>query len=156
MRFPANWTEGYPIRMKIAIPETIEEWNARSAEYLPGTIGARFISVEPTEVVAQLDVRTSVLALTGFLHAGTVVTLADTCCGYGTLRSLPHGADGFTTIDLSSNLVGTARSGRITCRATPLHQGRSTQIWDATVVSDSTNKAIAHFRCSQLILWPQD
>ena len=83
--------------MKIAVPRTIEEWNERGATYLPGTIGAKFLTVEPTEVVATLDVQTSIMSWNGFLHAGTVVSLADTCCGYGTLRSLPDGASGFTT-----------------------------------------------------------
>lgn len=141
--------------MKIDVPQTLEDWNARGADYFPGTIGARFLKVEPTEVVAELDVKTSVMSWNGFLHAGTIVTLADTCCGYGTLRALPDGANGFTTVDLASNHVGTAREGKITCRAAPLHQGRSTQIWDSKVFGEDLEKPIAHFRCTQMILWPK-
>ena len=142
--------------MKIDVPVTIEQWRARGMDYLPGTLGMEFVRVEPTLVIARLEIDKAVLSWNGFLHAGTVVSLADTCCGYGTLSSLPEGADGFTTIDLTSNFIGTARDGVVTCEARPLHQGRSTQIWDATVHDEATAKPIAHFRCSQMVLWPRD
>ncbi|MGE0851094.1 MAG: PaaI family thioesterase [Hyphomicrobiaceae bacterium] len=67
------------------------------------------------------------------MHAGAVVSLADSSCGCGTVRSLPAGAVGFTTIELKSNFFGSAREGVITCIARPLHQGRTTQVWDAIV-----------------------
>lgn len=141
--------------MKIEVPTTIEQWQVSGADYLPGTLGLEFVTVEPALVVARLEIRKAVLSWNGFLHAGTVVSLADTCCGYGTLRSLPEGADGFTTIDLTSNFIGTARDGIVNCEARPLHQGRSTQIWDAIVSAEATAKPIAHFRCSQMVLWPR-
>jgi uncharacterized protein (TIGR00369 family) len=134
---------------------TAEEWTARGAENLPGLLGIVFAKVEPTEVVAKVAVRKAVMAPNGYLHAGTVVTLADTCCGYGTVMSLPEGAAGFTTIELKSNFFGSARDGAITCVARPLHRGRSTQVWDATVMPEGTDKAIAQFRCTQMVLWPK-
>jgi acyl-coenzyme A thioesterase PaaI-like protein len=36
-----------------------------------------------------------------------------------------------------------------------LHQGRTTQVWDAVVVSEGSAKPIAQFRCTQMILWPK-
>ena len=105
--------------------------------------------------MARLPVRKLLKAWNGFLHAGAVVTLADTCCGYGTVRALPQGAAGFTTIELKSNFLGTAQDGDIRCTARPLHQGRTTQVWDAVVTADGSAKSIAQFRCTQMILWPK-
>jgi uncharacterized protein (TIGR00369 family) len=141
--------------MDIAIPNSLAEWNAAGAEYLPGHLGMEFVTIEPGEVVARMSVRKALGAWNGFLHAGAIVSLADTCCGYGTVRSLPQGAAGFTTVELKSNFLGTARSGSVTCIARPLHQGRSTQVWDATVTPEGAQKPIAHFRCTQMILWPK-
>lgn len=141
--------------MTLPIPQTLDDWNAAGAEYLPGLLGLRFLKVEPDEVVATLDVRKALAAWNGFLHAGTIVSLADTCCGYGTVRSLPQGAVGFTTIELKSNFLGTARSGAVRCTARPLHQGRTTQVWDAVVTAEGQDKPIAHFRCTEMILWPK-
>lgn len=141
--------------MDIRHLRTAEEWNAAGAEYLPGYLGLTFVKVEPTEVVARVAVRKALIAPNGYLHAGTVVTLADTCCGYGTVVSLPEGAQGFTTIELKSNFFGSAREGVVRCVARPLHQGRSTQVWDATVTPEGADKPIAQFRCTQMVLWPK-
>jgi 1,4-dihydroxy-2-naphthoyl-CoA hydrolase len=141
--------------MDIAIPRTLEEWNAAGADYLPGLLGLTFVKVEPQEVVGRLATRKAVGSWNGYLHAGTVVSLADTCCGYGTVRSLPEGASGFTTIELKSNFFGSAREGTIVCVARPLHQGRTTQVWDATVTPEGATKPIAQFRCTQMVLWPK-
>ena len=141
--------------MKISVPDSLEEWNERGRDFFPGLVGLEFLKVDPDEVIARFSVRQAVLAWNGFLHAGAVVTLADTCCGYGTLRALPEGANGFTTIDLSTNFLGTALEGKVECTANPLHQGRTTQVWDAVVRSLQSGKTMAHFRCSQMILWPR-
>ena len=69
--------------------------------------------------------------------------------------ALPKGASGFTTIELKANFLGTARDGAIVCRATPLHLGRTTQVWDATVSAEASGAQIARFRCTQMILWPK-
>jgi uncharacterized protein (TIGR00369 family) len=141
--------------MDISIPQTLEEWNAAGADYLPGHLGMTFVKIEPGEVVGRMIARKALGAWNGYLHAGAIVSLADTCCGYGTVRSLPQGASGFTTIELKSNFLGTAREGAVLCIARPLHQGRTTQVWDAAVAAEGSDKAIAQFRCTQMILWPR-
>lgn len=95
------------------------------------------------------------MAPNGFLHAGSVVTLADTCAGYGCVASLPAGASGFTTVELKSNHLGTAREGMVDCVARAVHLGRNTQVWDATVTHRDTGKTMALFRCTQMVLYPK-
>jgi len=132
---------------------TTEEWNARSAGTLPGLLGVELLEVAPDRVASRLTVRAALLAPNGYLHAATVVALADTACGYGTLASLPAGAEGFTTLALTSNFLGTARAGSATCVATRVHSGRTTQVWDARVSTDEGGRLIALFRCTQMILY---
>ena len=141
---------------RIAIPQTVAEWNQRGQEYLPGHLGMEFLAVEPDEVRARMRVERSVCAWNGFLHAGAVVSLADTCCGYATVRNLPEDAQGFTTIELKSNFLGTTLDGDVLCVAKPAHKGRTTQVWDAEVRAEKTGKTIAHFRCTQMILRKRD
>jgi 1,4-dihydroxy-2-naphthoyl-CoA hydrolase len=126
------------------------------AATLPGHLGIQILEVSAERVRAALTIRQAVLAPNGFLHAGTVVTLADTCAGYGCIEALPDGANGFTTIELKSNHLGTALDGVIECVATPAHIGRTTQVWDATVTHRETGKTIALFRCTQLVLYPKN
>ncbi len=129
------------------------DFNARGAACLPGHLGIEIVEVEKGRVVARLPVRQQVMAPNGYLHAGSVVTLADTCCGYGCIASLPDGATNFTTVELKSNHLGTARDGVIECTATAVHMGRTTQVWDATV--SHNGKTIALFRCTQMVLYPK-
>lgn len=126
--------------------------NQRGIGYLPGLIGVEIVKIAPDSLVGRLPVRSDLIAPNGYLHAASVIALADTVAGYGTIANLPEGAKTFTTIELKSNFIGTARDGVITCTATPAHLGRSTQIWDA-VVTDASGRKIALFRCTQMILW---
>jgi uncharacterized protein (TIGR00369 family) len=115
-------------------------------------LGVDVVSIEDGRVVLRLPVRPDLLAPNGYLHAGTVVTLADTACGYGCFAFLPEGGTGFTTIELKTNFLGTAREGSLECEAARVHGGRTTQVWDATV-RDARGKTLALFRCTQLILY---
>ena len=131
----------------------IEELNRRSEGALPGLIGLEIEDAEEGGISSRLELREELLAPNGYLHAATVVALADTSCGYGTFVSLPEGASGFTTIELKSNFLGTARQGSIDCEARLVYGGRNTQVWDATVTGGE--KTIALFRCTQMILYPR-
>jgi 1,4-dihydroxy-2-naphthoyl-CoA hydrolase len=134
---------------------TLDDLNKRSIGYLPGLFGMDFTALTEGRVESRLVLRPEFLAPNGYLHAATVVALADTTCGYGTIAHLPAGAQSFTTIELKSNFLGTARDGTITCIGTVAHSGRITQIWDATVTAEAPGKTIALFRCTQLIIYPR-
>lgn len=134
---------------------TMDQINRRGEGFLPGLLGIEFVKVDEQGVESRLPVRQALMAPNGFLHAASVIALADTSAGYGCVRLLPAGAKGFTTIELKSNFLGTAREGAIYCRATPVHLGRTTQVWDAVVTDEASGAKIALFRCTQMVLWPK-
>ena len=124
------------------------------ATSLPGLLGFDWVDGRPGFVRGRFEIATHHLAPTGYLHAATVVALADSACGFGCLASLPEGASGFTTAELKANFIGTAQSGAVSCDARLVHGGRTTQVWDAEVKSEVTARTIALFRCTQIILYP--
>jgi 1,4-dihydroxy-2-naphthoyl-CoA hydrolase len=130
-----------------------EELNKRGTGTLPGLIGVEILEAEKGRLASRLDLREELLAPNGYLHAATVIALADTSCGYGCFVNLPDKAEGFTTVELKSNFLGTKREGIIECEATLVHGGRATQIWDATVTDNESGKKLALFRCTQMILY---
>lgn len=134
---------------------TKEQLNQRGADKLPGHLGIVITHVAQDSVAGFLPVRGPLMAPNGYLHAGSIVTLADTCAGYGCIANLPAGASGFTTIELKSNHLGTALDGHIDCIASPVHIGKSTHVWDAVVSHRETGKTLAMFRCTQMILYPR-
>ena len=133
----------------------VEGLNERGTGRLPGLIGLDVLEAGEGWLATRLELRDELLAPNGYLHAATIVALADTSCGYGTFVSMPEGAEGFTTIELKTNFLGTKLAGVITCEARLAHGGRTTQVWDATVADDDSGKPLALFRCTQLILYPR-
>ncbi len=132
-----------------------ERFTVRQEGFLPDQLGIEVLEATSDRMVLAFEVAKAHQAPNGFLHAGAVVTLANTACGYGTMLALPEGASGFTTIELKSNFFATALSGRVVATAVPVHRGRTTQVWDAEVVSEESGKRMALFRCTQSVLWPR-
>ena len=132
-----------------------DQLNRLGIGHFPGHIGMLIKQVSESGICAELPITAHLMAPNGYMHAGSIVTLADTCAGYGCRVNLPAGATGFTTIEIKSNFLSTARDGTVECTAVPAHRGRSTQVWDATVTHRETGKTLALFRCTQLLLYPQ-
>jgi uncharacterized protein (TIGR00369 family) len=133
----------------------LDQLNERGVGTLPGLIGLEITQAGRGSLTSRLELREELMAPNGYLHAATVVALADTSCGYGTFVNLPEGAQSFTTIELKSNFLGTKREGAIRCQAELAHGGCTTQVWDATVADEESGKPIALFRCTQMILYPR-
>jgi uncharacterized protein (TIGR00369 family) len=134
---------------------TKEELSTAGERCLPGHLGLVVEEVSHGKARISMPIREIHMAPNGYLHAGAVITLADTSAGYGCMASRPEGATGFTTVELKSNHVGTALDGTLECTATAAHMGRTTQVWDAVVTHLETGRTIALFRCTQLLIYPR-
>ncbi len=127
----------------------------RQKGHLPDYLGLEWIEAQPGSVSGRLQIKPHHMAPNGFLHAASVIALADSACGYGSIISKPDAAIGFTTIELKANFLGTAREGAISCTAKLAHGGRTTQVWDAEVKNEADGKTVALFRCTQMLLYPK-
>ncbi len=133
--------------------EIVAAFRANQIGYLPGVLGFDWVDVRRGFAQGRFEIGKQHLAPNGYLHAASVVALADTACGYGCIMSLPEGATNFTTVELKANFIGTALEGGVSCEARLLHGGRTTQVWDAEVKSEASGKTIALFRCTQIVLY---
>jgi 1,4-dihydroxy-2-naphthoyl-CoA hydrolase len=124
--------------------------------HLPDLLGIEWLDVTQGMTRARFTTTRGHMAPNGFLHAASVIALADSACGFGCMASRPEGATSFTTIELKTNFLGTAKEGEgVTCVARLIHGGRTTQVWDAEVTNEATGKAMALFRCTQMLLYPK-
>ena len=130
---------------------TAESLDAYQGDTLPGRYGLRVTAIDEGRLDAKLEIVPWMLAPNGFLHAASVLMLADTACGYACLAHLPADAKNFTTVELKSNFLGTTREGTIRAECHAEHLGRTTHVWSATVFGPG-NKRLALFRCTQMIL----
>ena len=133
--------------------DTPIDWAFKSS--LPGLLGLEFTESRHGLVRGRMEIKPHHLAPNGFLHAASVIALADTACGRGAFISRPEGATGFTTVELKANFLGTARDGVVVAEANLVHGGRMTQVWDAVVEREGDEKPIALFRCTQMMLYPK-
>lgn len=133
----------------------VEHFNRFGRDYLPGLIGFVITEVSEGMVKGELELRKALLAPNGYLHAGTIVTFADTLAGYGCVAHLPAIALNFTTVELKTNFLNTAGEGRLYGEARAVHLGRTTHVWDAVVTHGDERRKLALFRCTQLILYPK-
>ncbi len=131
---------------------TAERFHERQADSLPGRFGLVVTKIAEGRFEAEVTLQPWMMAPNGFLHAASVLLLADTAAGYASIAHLPEQAKNFTTIELKANFLGTAREGKIRTECVAEHLGRTTHVWSATVFG-SDDKRIALFRCTQLILW---
>lgn len=132
---------------------TPSHFNKKSIGTFPGLLGITITHIEEGKMLGEMPVKKELLAPNGFLHAGSVVTFADTIAGYSTVSHLPEKAKSFTTIELKSNFMGTAREGVLECESFVEHLGRTTQVWRVEVRRKESQKKIAVFSCTQMILY---
>ncbi|MBW3666112.1 MAG: PaaI family thioesterase [Actinobacteria bacterium] len=125
------------------------------AAALPGHMGLEILEIEDRRATLRLEIGPHHLAPNGYLHAGAVITLADTAAGYGCIGNLPEGGTGFTTLEMKANFLGTLLEGSLLADAELSHGGRTTQIWDVPVTDEASGRRLALFRCTQLILYPR-
>lgn len=136
-------------------PVDLAAQNALIQGHLPAYLGVVFTRVERGLCEARMEIERHHMAPNGFLHAATVIALADTAAGFGCRNSLPDGASGFTTLDLSCSYMGTMTGGALDCVARMVHGGRTTQVWQAEVRREGSDRVLALFRCTQLVLYPR-
>ncbi|MEZ5959583.1 MAG: PaaI family thioesterase [Hyphomonadaceae bacterium] len=136
-------------------PNYVEQLTERQKGFLPDHMGLEWLEARPGFVKGRLDIKAHHLAPNTFLHAASVIALADSACGYGCIISRPEGVQNFTTIEVKSNFLGTSREGGVGVEAKLVHGGRTTQVWDAVVTAEATAKTIALFRCTQMLLYPK-
>jgi len=134
---------------------SVEDLNRANEGKLPGYLGLQITEVEDGRVAGRFDVRPELVAHTGYLLAGVVLSIADILCAYGVSTAWPEGANGFTTAEVKCNFMGTLRDGSGVCTAKLLHGGRTTQVWDAEFTDETTGRLLAVFRCTQIILYPR-
>lgn len=138
---------------RAAIADALRE---ASKSTLPGHMGVELIEIGDANCRMRCEIQPFHLAPNGYLHAGAVITLADTAAGFGCVGNFPDGATGFTTIELKSNFTGTLLDGSMLAEAEMIHGGRTTQVWDVEVSDEASGRKLAYFRATQMILYPRD
>ena len=128
-------------------------FNNQSDDHFPGLLGVKITQVQEGMLEGEMPIKKEFFAPNGYLHAGSIVTFADSLAGYSSVAHLPDKAKSFTTIELKSNFVGATKEGNLIGKCEAEHLGRTTHIWRVSVHDGTTQKKIALFICTQLIIY---
>jgi uncharacterized protein (TIGR00369 family) len=121
---------------------------------LPELLGIQLVEVTPDKVLATLKVRPELCTTGKILHGGSIMAFADTLGAVGTVVNLPQG-HGTATIESKTNFIGGAAEGTIvTGESTPVHKGRTTQVWQ-TRITNAEGKLVAIVTQTQIVMPPR-
>jgi uncharacterized protein (TIGR00369 family) len=129
----------------------LEMVRQRIRPLFPGLMGVELVAATPDAVSARMTVRPDLCTAGDILHGGAVMAFADTLGAIGTLVNLPQGAR-TTTIESGTRFLAAAPVGSVvTGRATPLHRGRTTMVWQ-TEIRNEAGKLCAVVTQTQLVM----
>ncbi len=118
-------------------PVPLEKLN----EFIPRTameaLGIRFTSITEDALEATMPVDARTHQPLGFLHGGASVLLAETLGSVGATLLVEPGKYRCFGLEVNANHISAVRSGFVTGTATPLHVGKSTQVWEIRITSDA-------------------
>ena len=124
---------------------------ARMKGLLPDLLGIELTEAAPERVVATLTVRQELCTVGNSMHGGAIMAFADTLGAVGTIMNIASGQR-TTTIESKTNFIGGAPLGsRVTGESTPLHRGRTTQVWQTRITTEA-GKLVAIVTQTQMVI----
>lgn len=111
--------------------DELNDWGNRDT--LGATLGMRFSAIGPDWIEMTMPVEPRVHQPMGLLHGGASVALAETLGSVGGWLTLDPDENVAVGLEINANHVRGIRSGVVTGRATPLHIGRTTQVWEIRI-----------------------
>jgi len=118
------------------------------------TLGITLVDQDPSRVVATMPVTSRVHQPFGYLHGGASVALAETVASMGAVLNCEPGMVAFG-LEINANHLRSKRSGLLTAVGTPLHKGRTTQVWEVRI-QDEDEQLICISRCTLAIVPMKD
>lgn len=116
-------------------------------------LGARLISVSADKVEMEMPVTQVLANRNGVLHGGAIMGLADNVGGTATSLNLAEGMS-TTTLESKTNFLRPIRIGDVAhAICTPLHRGRTTQIWQTTVLRGDGKVAAIVTQTQMVLEW---
>lgn len=128
-------------------PDSLDEYRALVARGLADTLGIEMLELTPERVVATMPVDARTRQPFGILHGGASVALAETAVSLGAWMNIDRARFAAVGLEINANHLRPKRDGIVRAVATPVHRGRTTQVW-AVEISDEEGRPICISRCT--------
>jgi 1,4-dihydroxy-2-naphthoyl-CoA hydrolase len=115
------------------------------------TLEINILEASPEKVIATMAVQPKVHQPFGLLHGGASVALAETVASFGAFLSVADQGMMAVGLEINANHLRGVRDGIVTATATPIHKGRTTQVWHIEI-KDQNDKMVCISRCTLAII----
>lgn len=144
-----------PIASDGSVDPAILERYERDPHRFFKLMGARITFMSRDCVRAELALHDDVSNRGGTLHGGAIMAIADHIGAVATMLNAPAGS-GTTTLESKTNFFAPVPPGDTArAEATPLHRGRTTQVWQ-TRITRGDGKLAALIMQTQLVIGRAD
>ena len=131
--------------------EILKRINSANKNSLMETLEMSFIDIGENFLTAKMPVNSRVFQPDGVLHGGATVALAESVGSAASYLSVDREKQMVRGIVISANHLKSVTEGFIYAKATPVHKGRTTQLWEIKITDDKNN-LISHCKLSTMIL----
>jgi len=128
-----------------------EWWRGLGDQNLPATLGIEILELTDDRVVATMPVDARTHQPFGILHGGASVALAETVASLGATGRIDRKAFVAVGQEINANHLRPKSEGTVTATATPVHVGRSSQVWSISIV-DEAGRLICISRCTLAVV----
>lgn len=130
---------------------TLERLRANATNHLANTLGIVLTELTPERVVATMPVDERTRQPFGILHGGASVALAETVASLGGTMNVDLERFSVVGVEINANHIRAKKDGSVTGTATPIHLGRSTQVWEIRIV-DEQERPVCVSRCTLAVV----
>ena len=121
---------------------------------LADVLGIEIKELTPQRTVATMPVDERTRQPFGILHGGASVALAETLASLGGAMNVDLALFNVVGVEINANHIRAKTEGVVTGTGTPIHVGRSTQVWEVRIV-DEQERPICISRCTLAVV-PKD
>jgi len=118
---------------------------------LADAIGIEFVELTPNRVVATMPVNERTRQPYGILHGGASLALAETVASVGAVLNVDRETSTAVGLEINANHIRSKRDGIVRATGTPVHLGRSTQVWEVRIV-DEQDRLVCLSRCTLAVV----
>lgn len=130
---------------------TLDQLNASNANTLAGTLGMQYTEVGDDFIRGTMPVDARTHQPYGLLHGGASVALAETLGSLAGMLSVDASKELVVGLDINANHVRGVTSGHVVGTARPIHQGRTTQVWEIRI-EDEAGKLVCISRLTLAVI----
>jgi len=131
--------------------DDIQRWTSQRPT-LADALGIELTALTADYIEGRMPVDGRTHQPMGLLHGGASVALAETLGSIGAASKVDPTQQACVGLEINANHLKGVRDGWVRGRATPVHVGRSTQVWEIRLTHEETGALVCISRITMAVV----